>query len=97
MTFNSGQEGAESAPEEPVKLATLLITDVRLCVCADETLNGHDNVVEMINRLDDGTEVPHDLRFVEKISFVYLSRRVGVTQSEGLVIFEKLLIRQSPI
>ena len=65
ITLNPGQEGAESAPEEPVKLATLLITDVRLCVCADETLNGHDNVVEMINRLDDGTEVPHDLRFGE--------------------------------
>ena len=45
-----------------MKLATLLVTDVRLCVCADESLNGHDNVVGMINRLDDGTEVPTDLR-----------------------------------
>ena len=34
-----------------------------LCLCADETLNGHDNIVNMINQLDDGTCVPPDLRW----------------------------------
>ena len=53
----------QDAREEPVKLATLLLSDVKFCACADETLNGHDNLVNMINQLDDGTSVPHQLRW----------------------------------
>ena len=45
-----------------MKLATLYVSDLKLCVCADETLNGHENVVAAIDSLDDGTEVPTETR-----------------------------------
>ena len=47
---------------DPVKLTTLLLADLQVSLCADETLNGHNNLVNTINTLDDGTTVPVDLR-----------------------------------
>eukprot|EP00116_Pleurobrachia_bachei_P002628 sb/3462890/ len=54
-TFKSGARQEE--------LGCFVIEDLQLNVLADESLNGHERVVDMINRLDYDSEVPGDLRF----------------------------------